>query len=220
MDPFAGNNRDPQSLHKYLYAHCNPVNNIDPSGTMVKIIELNVTVAIMAFVFILLATTVLNPAWRQASQSVADAIVASIAALIEAGAISLEDAFRRISQELRNLRDRFKLDRMNMIFLHYSFLAYAGSLLLRGLLPGRWATLDPYPTGWMAKWFLALPGPPRNAVYIVWPRKGFGPTYGGIVPPMWGMPGGGTQLFFAFGSGGKGTIIGPIPLPKGRRPGP
>lgn len=32
MDPFGGNNQDPQSLHKYLYAHCNPTNNIDPSG--------------------------------------------------------------------------------------------------------------------------------------------------------------------------------------------
>jgi RHS repeat-associated protein len=32
MDSFAGNNHDPQSLHKYLYCHANPVNNIDPSG--------------------------------------------------------------------------------------------------------------------------------------------------------------------------------------------
>ena len=32
MDPFAGNNQDPQSLHKYLYAHNNPVNGADPSG--------------------------------------------------------------------------------------------------------------------------------------------------------------------------------------------
>jgi RHS repeat-associated protein len=37
-DPFAGNNRDPQSLHKYLYAHCNPINGIDPTGMM----ELNI----------------------------------------------------------------------------------------------------------------------------------------------------------------------------------
>jgi len=34
MDPFAGNNQDPQSLHKYLYVHNNPVMNIDPSGNM------------------------------------------------------------------------------------------------------------------------------------------------------------------------------------------
>jgi len=32
MDPFAGNNQDPQSLHKYLYAHCDPINGTDPSG--------------------------------------------------------------------------------------------------------------------------------------------------------------------------------------------
>ena len=32
MDDYSGSPHDPQSLHKYLYAHCNPVNNIDPSG--------------------------------------------------------------------------------------------------------------------------------------------------------------------------------------------
>ncbi len=32
VDPYAGNNQDPQSLHKYLYCHANPVNAIDPSG--------------------------------------------------------------------------------------------------------------------------------------------------------------------------------------------
>jgi RHS repeat-associated protein len=32
LDPFAGNYSDPQSLHKYLYCHANPVNAIDPSG--------------------------------------------------------------------------------------------------------------------------------------------------------------------------------------------
>jgi RHS repeat-associated protein len=31
-DPFAGNMQDPQSLHKYLYCHANPVNNVDPTG--------------------------------------------------------------------------------------------------------------------------------------------------------------------------------------------
>ena len=32
IDPYAGNSQDPQSLHKYLYAHCNPINSIDPTG--------------------------------------------------------------------------------------------------------------------------------------------------------------------------------------------
>ncbi len=34
VDPYAGNKQDPQSLHKYLYAHNNPINSIDPSGRL------------------------------------------------------------------------------------------------------------------------------------------------------------------------------------------
>ncbi|MDR2116996.1 MAG: RHS repeat-associated core domain-containing protein [Planctomycetaceae bacterium] len=32
LDPFFGNLSDPQSLHKYLYTHADPINWIDPSG--------------------------------------------------------------------------------------------------------------------------------------------------------------------------------------------
>ena len=32
LDPFAGNNQDPQSLHKYAYVHGDPIGNVDPSG--------------------------------------------------------------------------------------------------------------------------------------------------------------------------------------------
>jgi hypothetical protein len=32
MDSYEGNNQDPISLHKYLYAHCDPVDLVDPSG--------------------------------------------------------------------------------------------------------------------------------------------------------------------------------------------
>jgi RHS repeat-associated protein len=32
VDPFAGNHSDPQSLHKYLYCHANPVNYTDSLG--------------------------------------------------------------------------------------------------------------------------------------------------------------------------------------------
>jgi hypothetical protein len=34
MDDFEGKSGDPQSLHKYLYADCDPVNKADPSGYM------------------------------------------------------------------------------------------------------------------------------------------------------------------------------------------
>ena len=46
MDPFAGNNQDPQSLHKYLYAHCNPINGIDPSGRFLSFTDFNISSAI------------------------------------------------------------------------------------------------------------------------------------------------------------------------------
>jgi hypothetical protein len=38
VDPYAGNRREPQSLHKYLYCHGDPVNNIDPSGQFIGLL--------------------------------------------------------------------------------------------------------------------------------------------------------------------------------------
>ena len=32
LDPYQGNRHDPASLHKYMYANANPVNNTDPTG--------------------------------------------------------------------------------------------------------------------------------------------------------------------------------------------
>ncbi|GAB4191244.1 MAG: hypothetical protein Tsb002_19760 [Wenzhouxiangellaceae bacterium] len=34
MDTFVGAQIEPQSLHKYMYVHANPVNNLDPSGNV------------------------------------------------------------------------------------------------------------------------------------------------------------------------------------------
>jgi len=49
MDAFAGRNRDPYTLHKYLYAHASPVNNIDPSGNM-SLVNVLVTTAVVGVV--------------------------------------------------------------------------------------------------------------------------------------------------------------------------
>lgn len=45
LDSYSGNASDPISLHKYLYAHANPVMGVDPSG-MMNLAELNVTSAL------------------------------------------------------------------------------------------------------------------------------------------------------------------------------
>ncbi|QDU42481.1 tRNA(Glu)-specific nuclease WapA precursor [Symmachiella dynata] len=48
LDPFSGNLRDPQSLHKYLYTHGDPVNGIDPTGLEFSILGLKVNMSAMA----------------------------------------------------------------------------------------------------------------------------------------------------------------------------
>ena len=50
MDDFAGNNQDPQSLHKYTYAHANPINGIDPSGKMS--LTLFIAIALFSTLFV------------------------------------------------------------------------------------------------------------------------------------------------------------------------
>ncbi len=45
VDPFAGNTQDPQSLHKYAYAHTNPVMGVDPSG-LISLTDALVSVSI------------------------------------------------------------------------------------------------------------------------------------------------------------------------------
>jgi RHS repeat-associated protein len=46
LDTFAGNNDDPQSLHKYAYSTGDPVNRIDPSGMDGELAEMLTTTAV------------------------------------------------------------------------------------------------------------------------------------------------------------------------------
>src|SRR5208282_811476 len=47
MDTAEGNNRDPLSLHKYLYAEGNPVDHVDPSGHEIDEVLFAVAVAVV-----------------------------------------------------------------------------------------------------------------------------------------------------------------------------
>jgi RHS repeat-associated protein len=46
FDSFAGNMRDPQSLHKYLYVHANPIMGVDPSGREFSVAGLSASIGI------------------------------------------------------------------------------------------------------------------------------------------------------------------------------
>ena len=48
VDPYAGNMQDPQSLHKYLYCHANPINGIDPSGEFGFFISSVISISILS----------------------------------------------------------------------------------------------------------------------------------------------------------------------------
>jgi RHS repeat-associated protein len=58
VDPYAGNSSDPQSLHKYLYCHANPVNAIDPSG------EFTLVEGIIVAAIIIVGLTLFALTWR------------------------------------------------------------------------------------------------------------------------------------------------------------
>lgn len=69
--------------------------------------------------------------------------------------------------------------------------------------------------------------PFQNAVYIVRPKHGYQgtPILGQTVGRMRDgggrmMPGGGREWIFEHGSGGPGTVFGPIRVPVGSPPGP
>lgn len=45
LDPFFGNDMDPQSFHKYLYTHADPVNRVDPTGESAMSVSVAIGVA-------------------------------------------------------------------------------------------------------------------------------------------------------------------------------
>jgi len=56
-DSFKGNNEDPESLHKYAYGNCDPVNRIDPSGQFSLIqalVVISLAVIIIAALYVAL----------------------------------------------------------------------------------------------------------------------------------------------------------------------
>jgi RHS repeat-associated protein len=91
MDPLMGSPQDPLSLHRYLYAHDDPANRIDPSGMQDDLISLAITASIAGF----LAGGVLGGiscGWRCAAQGatfggIAGFLLPFVAAAVVAGLV-------------------------------------------------------------------------------------------------------------------------------------
>ena len=225
-DEFSGNKTEPLTLHKYIYCNDDPVNNIDPTGYMTgTLTETKVSISVGEVIRDAVITAYLIHQIYSLDQSVSQrAAQREIELFVQMQASTgtltqqqFEELEERVRQKLRR-RNRKKL------YLHYSFQEQWGNLMI-GLAPagvynseGSFATRDVYPTGWIAKMFLAQDGPPRNAIYIVMPKHGFGPTLHRKVTEKYGMPGGGYEYIFGKGSGGPGTVFPPIPIPEGENP--
>ncbi len=60
LDPYEGNPQDPQSLHKYLYCHNNPVNNIDSSGKYSMLLSITFKITIVALLLAVIALPIIK----------------------------------------------------------------------------------------------------------------------------------------------------------------
>lgn len=244
MEPYAGSPQDPQSLHKYLYCHANPVSYRDPSGKF----------ALMTLTYSTKTKTKMEADYAQVTTAIYLNVWESLLLIIGLSymlynaandinnlAVSLEikefvqekktqtmtqEEFDKLEQSVaRKLRRRRDTRRL---YLRYGFMTDIQHYGDAGLKAPSWVTRTVYPTGWHAKWYLALfVRGPRDAMYIVLPHGNttiFGPNnvrgrWDTYVPDLYlpgrGLMGQGQEWYIPNGTG-PGTVFGPIPIPEGK----
>jgi RHS repeat-associated protein len=118
MDSFEGNNEDALSLHKYLYAADNPVNNIDPSGETTDAISVTSGTAIALTLATLTGAVIVETK----THAIGNLLVAAYAAATTASiAIAAEEELVRPktkAQFRRRVKEKTKNDGGSFIFLH------------------------------------------------------------------------------------------------------
>ena len=84
-DTFVGDAFDPQSMHKYIYSKCEPVNGIDPAGGFTLVENLCIAgIAGLAFAFVLPA---INSAWQ--NSQLKTELIGMLSQMSMAGDVSL-----------------------------------------------------------------------------------------------------------------------------------
>jgi hypothetical protein len=116
MDPFAGSLQDPQSMHKYLYCHANPINNIDPSGSMALALQLNISMVIKVAIFSIVAYDVMRamlglPSFTLAMMKLTEAILTGFIDLTKnlgiAAWTAVMSTYSAITEVIRKIRLEF-----------------------------------------------------------------------------------------------------------------
>ena len=178
------------------------------------------TWSIVAVLFAVIAVAyVANPALRGMVEDAAEREIKLLIAWAVAAGMALKQLLDAIKDLVRDIPWPRTETRKQEVYWHYGF-AEEAYLFEGGMLPGSYVTTDIYPTGWHAKWFLALyRRGPRNAVYIVLPDTdliGPSPVIGRLdtyIPGLF-LQGGGTQYRLPLGTG-PGTVVGSYPIPTG-----
>ena len=126
-DSFAGNNEDPVSLHRYLYANADPVNRIDPSGHFSTVESISVTgnqAAIASLQQAVIAEFQRRVVRTLAFKAGAYAILAGTATTYIGGVVLVvshsSTSDEEVNEEIVEQIERAKRERKLITFFHYT----------------------------------------------------------------------------------------------------
>ncbi|MDD2764572.1 MAG: Ig-like domain-containing protein [Opitutaceae bacterium] len=115
MDSYEGSSSDPMSLHKYLYANADGVNNSDPSGNFTSMAELNFTAADVG----LLATRIAVPAVRVAISPLAKVAIGVGFSSATAGVLTWVYHSTEVEREREKVKTELKEKSKGPILFYY-----------------------------------------------------------------------------------------------------
>lgn len=136
MDSFEGVPTEPQTLHKYTYAHNDPVNRVDPSGHFSSGEQINVTGIQGLLARQILPSVVRVPGHIAARGTVGYAwIIAGIGAGVQTGYQHFSEAMREEARiRIRTRVEEQQRRQPGQILYHYTDWASAVSIASSGLI--------------------------------------------------------------------------------------
>ncbi len=224
LDPYEGELKNPQSLHKYNYCQNDPVNRIDPTGKMgtmtetltvqaITVEEIGISLWATWMVYNAVNDTQNNIDNRAAQHEIEMFLQTNPDPFTQYQFEQLENRIRTVTRHRQN----------DYLYLFYGHQEHLSSIY-SGLRAPAYLTRDAYQTGWEAKMKLAqFNGGPRNSVFFILPNRStvYGPNKVLSRPDQYIqgllLPGGGNEYIAPNGTG-PGSVIGHLPIPIGNMP--